>query len=157
MAAFTDRTATVAAECPRPSWTACSRDLYGFRTSLTVRHRDMVDRQPVPATVSRCRNQEPSESDSDIAARVTAEIRLRAVTEVNDGAPVGEVAERYGVSRQTVTAWRKRYEAGGLDALADQSRRPHVSPGRIAPDVEALICETRRHHRRWGADGSPTK
>lgn len=96
-------------------------------------------------------NQEPSESDSDIAARVTVEIRLRAVTEVNDGAPVGEVAERYGVSRQTVTAWRKRYEAGGLDALADQSRRPHVSPGRIAPDVEALICETRRHHRRWGA------
>ena len=91
------------------------------------------------------------ESDSDIAARVTIEIRLRAVTEVNDGAPVGEVAERYGVSRQTVTAWRKRYEAGGLDALADQSRRPHVSPGRIAPDVEALICEMRRHHRRWGA------
>jgi transposase InsO family protein len=91
------------------------------------------------------------ESDSDVAARVTIEIRLRAVTEVNDGAPVGEVAERYGVSRQTITAWRKRYKAGGLDALADQSRRPHSSPGRIAPDVEALICEMRRHHRRWGA------
>jgi transposase InsO family protein len=96
-------------------------------------------------------NQELPESDSDVAARVTVEIRLRAVTEVNDGVPVGEVAERYGVSRQTITAWRKRYEAGGLDALADQSRRPHVSPGRIAPDVEALICEMRRHHRRWGA------
>jgi transposase len=96
-------------------------------------------------------NRELPESDSDVAARVTVEIRLRAVTEVNDGAPVGEVAERYGVTRQTVTAWRKRYEAGGLDALADQSRRPHSSPGRIAPDVEALICEMRRHHRRWGA------
>ncbi|WP_193045861.1 IS481 family transposase [Mycolicibacterium baixiangningiae] len=92
-----------------------------------------------------------SESDSDVAARVTVEIRLRAVTEVNDGAPVGEVAERYGVTRQTATAWRKRYEGGGLDALADQSRRPHSSPGRISPDVEALICEMRRHHRRWGA------
>lgn len=76
---------------------------------------------------------------------------MRAVTEVRDGVPVGEVAERYGVTRQTVTAWRKRYEAGGLDALADQSRRPHSSPGRIAADVEALICEMRRHHRRWGA------
>ncbi|WP_445160099.1 helix-turn-helix domain-containing protein [Mycobacterium sp. Dal123C01] len=96
-------------------------------------------------------NPELPESDSDIAARVTVEIRLRAVTEVNDGAPVGEVAERYGVSRQTVAAWRKRYEAGGLDALADHSRRPHSSPGRIAPEVEALICEMRRHHRRWGA------
>ncbi len=96
-------------------------------------------------------NPEVPESDSDVAARVTVEIRLRAVTEVNDGAPVGEVAERYGVTRQTVTAWRKRYEAGGLEALADQSRRPHSSPGRISPDVEALICEMRRHHRRWGA------
>lgn len=96
-------------------------------------------------------NPKAPESDSDVAARVTVEIRLRAVTEVNDGAPVGEVAERYGVTRQTVTAWRKRYEAGGLDALADQSRRPHSSPGRIPPDVEALICEMRRHHRRWGA------
>ena len=94
---------------------------------------------------------EHPESDSDVAARVTVEIRLRAVTEVNDGAPVSEVAERYGVSRQTITTWRKRYEAGGLDGLADQSRRPHCSPGRIAADIEALICEMRRHHRRWGA------
>jgi transposase InsO family protein len=79
------------------------------------------------------------------------EVRLRAVSEVIDGAPVGEVAERFGVSRQTVTAWRKRYEAGGLGGLADRSRRPHCSPGRISADVEALICEMRRHHRRWGA------
>ncbi|MGU3497942.1 IS481 family transposase [Mycobacterium sp. C31M] len=91
------------------------------------------------------------ETDSDVAARVTVEIRLRAVTEVKDGAPVGEVAQRFGVTRQTVAAWRKRYEAGGLDGLADQSRRPHCSLGRISPDVEALICEMRRHHRRWGA------
>ena len=44
-------------------------------------------------------------------------MRLRAVIEVNDGAPVGEVAERYGVTRQTVTAWCKGYKAGRLDAL----------------------------------------
>lgn len=49
--------------------------------------------------------QELPESDSDLATRVTVETRLRAVTEVNDGAPVGEVAERYGVTRQTITAW----------------------------------------------------
>ena len=91
------------------------------------------------------------ESDSDVASRVTVEVRLRAVTEVMDGAPVGEVAERFGVSRQTITSWRKRYESGGLDGLADQSRRPHSSPGRIGADIEALICEMRRHHRRWGA------
>jgi hypothetical protein len=37
-----------------------------------------------------------------------------------------------------------------LDALAVQSRRPHCSLDRISPDVEALICEMRRHHH-WGA------
>lgn len=79
------------------------------------------------------------------------EVRLRAVTEAINGSPIVDVAERFGVSRQTVTAWRKRYEAEGLDGLVDASRRPHSSPARIDPNVEALICEMRRHHRRWGA------
>ena len=95
--------------------------------------------------------EEQGESDSGIAARISVEVRFRAVTEVLDGAPVVEVAERFGVSRQTVTAWRKLYESAGLDGLASRSRRPHSSPGRIAPEVEAMICEMRRHHRRWGA------
>ncbi|WP_161965393.1 helix-turn-helix domain-containing protein [Rhodococcus sp. P1Y] len=67
----------------------------------------------------------------------------------SDGSLVVDVAERFGVSRQTVTAWRKRYEATGLDGLVDASRRPHLSPARIDPNVEALICEIRRHRRRW--------
>jgi transposase InsO family protein len=96
-------------------------------------------------------SQGQDEPDAAVAARVSVEVRLRAVTEVLDGVPVVEVAERFGVARQTVTAWRKRYDSAGLEGLADLSRRPHSSPGRIAPDVEALICEMRRHHRRWGA------
>lgn len=64
---------------------------------------------------------------------------------------MGEVAARYGVTRQSVTAWRKRYEHDGLDGLKERSRRPHHSPARVAPDIEAEICELRRTHRRWGA------
>lgn len=37
------------------SETVAPTDVYGFRTSLTVRHRGIVDRQPVPVTVSRYR------------------------------------------------------------------------------------------------------
>ena len=48
---------------------------------------------------------ESAESDSEVASRVTVEVRLRAVSEVIDGAPVGEVADRFGVSRQTVTEY----------------------------------------------------
>jgi hypothetical protein len=76
-------------------------DVYGFTTSLTVRHRDIVD----ACNGFAVPNPELPESDSDVAAGVTVEIRLRAVTEVNDGAPVGEVVERYGVTHQTVTGW----------------------------------------------------
>lgn len=91
------------------------------------------------------------ESDSAITARVAVEVRLRAVIEVRDGAPIVDVAERLGVCRQTVAAWRTRYESSGLDGLVDISRRPHSSPNRITPAIEASICEMRRQHRRWGA------
>ncbi len=80
-----------------------------------------------------------------------AENRYRAVREVADGSPVTEVAQRYGVSRQSVYAWKKRYAERGLDGLREASRRPRSSPSRLAADVEALICELRRRNPRWGA------
>jgi DNA invertase Pin-like site-specific DNA recombinase len=45
------------------------------------------------------------------------EQRYRAVLEVQAGCPVTEVAERYGVSRQTLHAWMRRYREGGLGGL----------------------------------------
>jgi transposase InsO family protein len=71
--------------------------------------------------------------------------------EVLDGSPVSEVAVRYGVSRQSVYTWRDRYRAGGIDGLRDASRRPRTSPSRLAAEAEALVCELRRAHPRWGA------
>jgi transposase InsO family protein len=79
------------------------------------------------------------------------EHRYRAVLEVLDGSPVAEVASRYGVSRQSVYAWKRRYQASGLDGLREVSRRPHTSPTRLDSELEALICELRRSHPRWGA------
>ena len=79
------------------------------------------------------------------------EHRYRAVMEVLDGSPVSEVAVRYGVSRQSVYSWRARYAAGGIDGLRDVSRRPRTSPSRLAAETEALVCELRRAHPRWGA------
>jgi hypothetical protein len=56
------------------------------------------------------------------------------VCEVLGGSPIGEVAARYGTSRQSLHTWRVR-----------------GSPTRIAAEVEALICELRREPPRWGA------
>ncbi len=46
---------------------------------------------------------------------------------IRDGYSVKEVAEAYGVSRQSVHAWLARYEKGGLPALANQSHKPKHS------------------------------
>jgi transposase len=52
------------------------------------------------------------------------EQRYQAVLEVAAGASVVEVAERFGVSRQAVHRWVRRYRAEGLEGLADRSKRP---------------------------------
>ena len=44
------------------------------------------------------------------------EQRYHAVMEVVSGAPVAEVARRYGVSRQAVHLWLGKYRKGGLAA-----------------------------------------
>ena len=78
------------------------------------------------------------------------EQRYHAVMEVISGAPVTEVARRYGVSRQAVHAWLDRYERDGLAGLADHSHRPAHQPRQVDAGIEALICQLRRAHPRWG-------
>jgi transposase InsO family protein len=79
------------------------------------------------------------------------EQRFNAVMEVlRDGLTVTEVAERYGVSRQAVHGWLRRYRASGLDALADRSHRPRRCPHQMPAEVEARLCELRRRHPHWG-------
>jgi transposase InsO family protein len=79
------------------------------------------------------------------------EQRYNAVMEVlRDGHMVVEVAERYGVSRQAVHRWLRRYQQGGLDALADRSHRPRGCPHQLAAAVEARVCQLRRAHPGWG-------
>jgi transposase len=78
------------------------------------------------------------------------EQRYRAVLEVLSGIPVVEVAERYGVVRQTVHRWMARYRAEGLAGLSERSHAPRQHPWQIPARVEALVCELRRAHRRWG-------
>ena len=79
------------------------------------------------------------------------EQRYQAVLEVlNDGAPVTDVARRYGVARQTVHDWLRRYAAEGLGGLADRSSRPLSCPHQMDPVVEARVVEMRRAHPGWG-------
>ena len=78
------------------------------------------------------------------------EQRYHAVMEVLSGAPVTEVAGRYGVSRQAVHTWLAKYKKDGLAGLADHSHRPHFQPRQIRADVEALVSQLRNGHPRRG-------
>jgi hypothetical protein len=100
------------------------------------------------------------------------ELRYQAVMAVQvDGLEVTVVAEKFGVSRQTVHAWLRRYEQGGLEALADRSHRPVSCPqvltdnGRVftgrfsAKPIEVLfdrICRENDIHHLLTAPRSPT-
>jgi len=76
--------------------------------------------------------------------------RHEAVLEVMGGLSVTEVATRYGVTRQTVHRWLRRYARYGLAGLASESTRPGSCPHQMRPEVEARIVEMRLLHPTWG-------
>lgn len=78
------------------------------------------------------------------------EQRYHAVMEVAAGVAVTQVAARYGVSRQSVHSWVRKYEQSGLPGLADRSHRPASCPHRSGANVEAAVCELPRRHPGWG-------
>ncbi len=61
-----------------------------------------------------------------------------------------DVARRYGVARQTVHGWLRRYASDGLAGLADRSSRPDTCPHQISAVIEARIVEKRKTHPGWG-------
>lgn len=80
-----------------------------------------------------------------------AEQRYQAVLAViSDGLSISLVAEKVGVSRQTLHAWLARYEASGLEGLVDRSHRPVSCPHQMPAVVEAALLEMRRSRPYWG-------
>jgi transposase InsO family protein len=78
------------------------------------------------------------------------EQRYQAVLEVLNGATVIDVARRYGVVRQTVHGWLRRYGSSGLAGLVDRPSKPLSCPHQTRAEVEVRIVELRRAHPGWG-------
>ena len=78
------------------------------------------------------------------------EQRYQAVLEVLYGATVTEVARRYGVTRQTVHLWLRRYGREGMQGLVDRSSKPLSCPHQTPAEIEVRITELRRAHPSWG-------
>ena len=54
--------------------------------------------------------------------------------------PTSVLAQRYGVSPETIRKWRKR----GADACQDRSSRPHTLPWKATEEERAIVCALRR-------------
>ena len=71
------------------------------------------------------------------------EQRYKAVLAViADGRTVTEVASAWSVSRQTLHAWLARYEAAGLEGLADRSHRPLYCPHQVGVCQELCVSSS---------------
>ena len=73
-------------------------------------------------------------------------LRAKIVLLATDGAANNRIATELGTTRTTVILWRKRFLAGGVDALTDiqpgRGRRPLYGPERIA-DLVKITTQTK--------------
>jgi transposase len=73
-----------------------------------------------------------------------AEQRYQAVLAViSDGLSISQVAQKVGVSRQTLHAWLARYEAQGLGGLVDRSHRPVSCPHQMPAALLSRLADGR--------------
>jgi transposase InsO family protein len=82
-------------------------------------------------------------------ARLTSYGRWLIVQRVREQHwPVAHAARAMGVSRQCAHRWLARFDAEGVAGLEDRSSRPHSTPTRTPPELEARVLAARREHRR---------
>ena len=64
---------------------------------------------------------------------------------------MAELCREFDVSRPAGYEWLRRYEQGGVEAIAERSRRPHRSPRRTDEASEQQVVGLRRRYPDWGA------
>jgi len=80
-------------------------------------------------------------------ARLTVRGRQLIVERAREGWKQAHIAAAMGISRRCVRRWLDRYAAEGEAGLHDRSSRPHRSPRRTPPALEAAVLALRRRER----------
>jgi len=65
--------------------------------------------------------------------------------------PFRRLCTEFGISRPTGRVWLKRYLERGVEGIAEQSRRPHHSPGKTSGGIEQQVVQVRQCYPDWGA------
>ena len=84
------------------------------------------------------------------ALSVTDLKREFCVLAIREDANICQLSRRFGIAAKTGHKWLARYRAEGVAGLEEMSRRPHLRPGRSAPEIEQAVLEVRAAHPAWG-------
>jgi len=80
-------------------------------------------------------------------APLTPEGRLRLCQRIESGWTIAESARSMNISRQCAHKWWGRYQAEGVDGLADRSSRPRSCPHQTPARTERRIVDLRRSRK----------
>ena len=78
--------------------------------------------------------------------------RARFVLRLEQGERMSDLCREFGISRKTGYKLKQRYEAMGVEAFGDQSRRPITSPYRTPTAIEEAIVSLRKERPTWGPE-----
>lgn len=76
--------------------------------------------------------------------------REALVFDVNKGMSVAEAAAAHGVARSCAYKWLARYETEGMAGLQQRSRRPELSPRRVAQELVDELVKLKKRHPDYG-------
>ncbi|MEO0116934.1 MAG: helix-turn-helix domain-containing protein [candidate division WOR-3 bacterium] len=74
-------------------------------------------------------------------------LRVKMIEDYNQGKTISQISREYGVSRNTLRKWIKRYKEKGEEGLKELSRKPHNLP----KEIQEKILEIRRK-TNWGRE-----
>ena len=63
---------------------------------------------------------------------------------------VSDLAERFGISRNTAYRWINRFKQYGQAGFHELSRRPHTCPWKTDKAIAKELVKLRKAHPRWG-------
>jgi len=69
--------------------------------------------------------------------------RAKLMAMHDEGVSLSALSSEFGVARQVLSRWWRRYETDDLAGLAPHSRRPHESPTRLSHRVQQRILRLR--------------
>src|ERR1700687_2743931 len=83
--------------------------------------------------------------------RSVMEERMKFVSRLLEGEALSFLCREFGISRKTGYKIWNRYQASGLEALNDRSRRAYRQANKLPMQIEKTIVKLKEEKPSWGA------